>query len=185
MKAKAQITSERLILRPPVHGDELKIFNRYAGDPEVTRYLSWPRHKSISDSKAFIRFSIESWSKWQAGPYLVWNRKDKQLLGSTGFAFESAERISAGYVFAKDSWGKGYATESMLAILEEAIRINVPCLYAFCHPYHKPSRRVLDKCGFIRYSDGDYETEFPNLNHGTRNNAECYRMVLQKTNITG
>lgn len=32
----------------------------YAGDPEVTRYLSWPRHRSLEDTRLFFELSEAS-----------------------------------------------------------------------------------------------------------------------------
>nr|MBA2355602.1 N-acetyltransferase [Acidobacteriota bacterium] len=48
MKAPEQIETARLVLRRPVAKDAPAIFERYASDPEVTRFLSWPRHQSLA-----------------------------------------------------------------------------------------------------------------------------------------
>jgi RimJ/RimL family protein N-acetyltransferase len=36
------LETARLLLRRPTPADAAVIFDRYAGDPLVTRYLSWP-----------------------------------------------------------------------------------------------------------------------------------------------
>jgi len=45
MKGPERIETARLVLRRPTAADAEAIFNRYAGDSDVTRYLAWPRHR--------------------------------------------------------------------------------------------------------------------------------------------
>src|SRR5262245_24228265 len=106
MKAPEQFATARLLLRPPQFGDAERIFERYASDIEVTRFLGWPRHRSVRDTEAFLEFSAYEWERWPAGPYLIMSRTDGRLLGSTGLGFETANAAITGYVLARDAWGK-------------------------------------------------------------------------------
>ena len=177
MKGPVRIETARLLLVRPQAADAASMFERYASDPGVTRFLGWPRHQSVDDTKAFLRFSAEEWERWPAGPYLIRSRDDGQLLGSTGFGFETAQRAITGYVLAKDAWGKGYATEALAAITDLASRIGVVRLYALCHPAHQASCRVLEKCGFVRDVTWTRQTEFPNLAPGVLQDVLCYAAV--------
>jgi ribosomal-protein-alanine N-acetyltransferase len=58
----------RLALRPPARSDAAEVFRRIASDPDVTRFVGWPRHTSIEDTQAFLTFSEAEWAKWPAGP---------------------------------------------------------------------------------------------------------------------
>jgi [ribosomal protein S5]-alanine N-acetyltransferase len=177
MKAPERVETDRLVLRRPVPADAEAIFARYAGDPEVTKYVGWPRHLSVEHSRAFLHFSESEWSRWPAGPYLIEARTDQRLLGSTGLGFESLSTASTGYVLAKDSWGRGYATEALTAIVSVARELKVLNLYALCHPEHLPSRQVLEKCGFRLEQRLTQFAEFPNLQPGIR--ADCLRYVRE------
>ena len=115
--APERIETERLVLRRPVDGDAEAIFARYASDPAVTTYLGWPRHASVDDTRVFLALSARDWSQWAVGPYLVERRDDGVLVGSSGLALETPERAATGYVFARDAWGLGYATESLRAMV--------------------------------------------------------------------
>ena len=179
MKAPAQIETTRLLLRRPQATDAASIFERYANDPDVTRFLGWPRHQSVADTQAFLRFSAEEWERWPAGPYLIRSRSDDRLLGGTGFAFEEPHEAVTGYVLAKDAWGKGYATEALGAMVEVARRVGVARLHALCHPHHRASWRVLEKCGFVRDSSWTRQAEFPNLAPGVRQDVLCYAAVFE------
>jgi [ribosomal protein S5]-alanine N-acetyltransferase len=185
MKAPIQLQTTRLILRQPRMSDAVEIFERYASDVEVTRFLGWPCHRSVSDTEAFLRFSAAEWDQWPAGPYLIVSRTDGQLLGSTGFGFQTPHEAMTGYVLAKTAWGKGFATEALTAIVDVATRIDVSRLFALCHPEHRPSRRVLEKCGFVRDDVLKPTMEFPNLSPGVRQEALCYARVFAKTNNAG
>jgi RimJ/RimL family protein N-acetyltransferase len=43
LKAPTHLETARLVLTAPLAADAEAIFTRYTGDPEVTRYLGWPR----------------------------------------------------------------------------------------------------------------------------------------------
>jgi ribosomal-protein-alanine N-acetyltransferase len=179
VKAPPHIVTPRLVLRPPTLADAPSIYERYASDPDVTRFLGWPRHQTIEDTEAFLRFSAEDWTRWPAGPYLIFSRTDRRLLGGTGFSFQSSREAATGYVLARDAWGEGLATEALMAMLEVARRIGVGRLFALCHPAHRASQRVLEKCGFVRDNPPIRPTEFPNLAPGVQQDAFCYALGLE------
>jgi RimJ/RimL family protein N-acetyltransferase len=169
-----RIETARLILRKPTHSDAEAIFNRYASDPEVTRLLAWPRHHTLEATHAFLNFSDVEWASWPVGPYLVESRQDNVLLGGTGLSFETADCAATGYVFAKDSWGQGYATEALRAVVEIARKAGVCRLYALCHPANAPSIRVLEKCGFECEGIHSQCCKFPNLSEDALYDVLCY-----------
>jgi ribosomal-protein-alanine N-acetyltransferase len=174
LKAPETIRTDRLLLRKPVSEDASDIFDRYASDAEVTRFLSWPTHTSLDDSRAFLEFSDTEWARWPAGPYLICSLADGSLLGSTGLAFEVPFRATTGYVLARDSWGQGYATEALIAIRQAVADLGVQRLYAMCHAEHLPSRRVLEKGGFEFERTLRRFSEFPNLRTGIAEDVASY-----------
>ena len=174
----ATIETARLVLAAPVAADTEPIFHRYASDPEVTRYVGWPRHRSLDDTRAFLAFSDAQWARWPAGPYLIRSREDGRLVGGTGLAFDAPDEAMTGYVLARDAWGHGFATEVLGAMVDLARALGVRRLYALCHPDHRASWRVLEKCGFAR-ERGSPRTEFPNLAPGVLQDVLCYARLLR------
>ncbi len=174
--APEQFRTERLLLRRPRASDADAIYRRYAGDPAVGRYLAWPIHASIDDTRAFLSISDAEWERAPAGPYLIFTADGERLLGSTGLAFESDRKASTGYVLAKDAWGHGYATEAVTAMAAVAASVGVTKLSAACHPDHVASRRVLEKAGFRLESERELHVEFPNLMPGTLVDVACYAL---------
>ena len=117
MQVPEHIETNRLVLRKPTAADAEAIYERYASDAEVTKYLGWPRHQSIEETKAFLAHSEAEWNRWPAGPYLIECRGDRKLLGGTGFTFEAPTVAITGYVLARDAWGYGYATEALSTVV--------------------------------------------------------------------
>jgi RimJ/RimL family protein N-acetyltransferase len=157
------LQTARLMLRRPVASDAPEIFQRYASDPDVTRYLSWRRHASVDETKVFVDFSDAEWARWPVGPLLICLRADGTLIGGTGLVFEVRHRAATGYVLAKDQWGKGYASEALAAVVALAASVGVQRLYATCHVDHRASWRVMEKCGFEREALMRRHSVFPNL----------------------
>ena len=177
MKAPETLETARLWLRRPRAADAEAIFRRYAADPAVTRFLAWPTHRSVADTRAFLAMSDAEWDRWPAGAYLIHARADGTLLGSTGLSFETAEDAVTGYALARDAWGHGYATESLAAMVELARTLGVRRLTAGCHPDHRVSQRVLDKCGFVREEVRLRAAGFPNLAGGESQDLLLYGRV--------
>ena len=48
------IETERLILRPFVMEDADAMFRNWAGDDEVTKFLTWPTHESAAVSRMVL-----------------------------------------------------------------------------------------------------------------------------------
>ena len=158
--------------------DAATLFARYTSDAEVTRFMGWPRHRSVDDTEAFLRFSEAEWKRWPAGPYVIVSRADGQVLGGTGLTFETREDAMTGYVLARDAWGKGYATEVLMAMIDVARQTGVVRLRALCHPDHRASQRVLEKCGFVLDDPPTRPTGFPNLSPGVPLGARCYLLTV-------
>jgi ribosomal-protein-alanine N-acetyltransferase len=178
-RAPESIDTPRLLLRRPAASDVEAIFAQYASDPEVTRYVGWAAHASIDHTRAFVAFSDAQWNEHPAGPYLAFTRGDRRLVGGTGLMFESPLRASTGYVFAKDVWGRGYATEALGAMVDLARRTGVMRLYALCHVDHRASARVLEKCAFELEGTLRRYVEFPNLAGGTPQDVHCYSRIFE------
>lgn len=173
-----RIETARLVLTRPSAADAQAIFERYAGDPAVTRYLAWPTHRSADDTRLFIDFSESEWSRSPAGPFLILSKDDGRLLGATGLSFDGSGAATTGYVLATDAWGNGYATEALQAMVDLARSLGLSTLGAYCHPDHVPSIRVLEKCGFRPAGVVPAFAEFPNLTPGVKLDVARYELTL-------
>ena len=149
-----------------------------ASDREVTRWVGWPRHQSREDTRAFLAFSDAEWDRAPAGPLAIRDRVSGRFLGTTGLAFEQPRIASTGYVLRREAWGRGYASEALLAMVDLARELGVVRLFALCHPDHRASARVLEKGGFDREAVLRSSTIFPNLDAEALQDACLYARVL-------
>jgi len=184
MKAPERLETTRLVLTRPRADDAAAVF-RYASDPEVTRFVGWPRHRSIADTRAFLALSDQDWTLWPAGPYLITSRADGRVMGGTGLGFEAPDAATTGYILAREAWGQGYATEALQAMVGLALELRVARLSAFCHPQHRASWHVLEKCRFIRHAVLPAHAEFPNLAPGTPADVLCYVLETSRLLLSG
>src|ERR1700730_9133283 len=100
MNAPDHLATARLLLRRPLRSDAELIYSHYASDPEVTRFLSWPRHTSIEHTHSFLDYSDNDDTDGPARADHIDKEKDRRLWGSTGFHFEAPDRVITGYVLA-------------------------------------------------------------------------------------
>ena len=161
------LSSARLRYRRPHLADARAIFARYASDPDVTRYLGWPTHRSIADTEGFVAFSDGEWASKPAGPMLIERLDTGELVGSTGLMWDGPATAAVGYVLARDAWGRGFATEALGAMIALGDSLGVTRLSAQCHPDHGASARVLGKRGFI-LNARFVPASFPNLGDAPR-----------------
>jgi RimJ/RimL family protein N-acetyltransferase len=181
MGAPERVETQRLILRRPLASDAEAIFSRYASDPEVTRLVGWPMHRSLDDTRAFLAADREQWERRSVGAYLIESRETGALLGSTGLYRDDSGAAMTGYVLARDAWGHGYATEALGAMVLTARGLGLPRLYAYCHPENAASIHVLEKCGFIREDALVRDQQFPNLSPGARGDSFRYNRAIPAT----
>lgn len=158
-----EILTDRLRLRPPTESDAESIFARYSQDPEVSLYLSWTPHRSIDDTRAFLRRIIADNTEGRSLGFLIFSRESGGLLGSVGGAIVG-HRIQFGYCLARDAWGRGFATEAAHAFVETAMkRAGIGRIQAYCDVENRASARVLAKIGLTLEGTLRRHLVLPNL----------------------
>ena len=65
------LETERLILRKIVKEDTEDIFNNWAKDPEVVRYLTWTNHKTVEDTKLIVDKWLEDYQSEDTYRWIV------------------------------------------------------------------------------------------------------------------
>jgi ribosomal-protein-alanine N-acetyltransferase len=142
------LLTERLRLRSWSDSD-VEMLERIYAKPEVTQFFSTVRLEPVSFEE--IR---AHWHRHGFGSWAVADRKTGQFLGSIGLAFPGhwpTPEIS--WVLDPRVWGRGYATEAALAIVDHAFRIlRFQELMSVCVLGNKRSERVMQKLHMRRTS---------------------------------
>ena len=168
--------TERLRLRRPTPADAGPIFERWAQDPDVTRYLMWRPHRAVTESEEHIARCIADWEKGTAYVWLIEERGSGALVGSLACTL-SRRGASLGYLLAKDSWGRGYMVEALAPVVEHWLdRPDVFRVWATCDVDNRASARVLEKAGFEREGTLRRWDRHPNVGDEPRD-AHVYSRV--------
>lgn len=147
MAVRAHFESPRLQFRPPQLSDAQAIFDSYAQDPEVTRYLTWTPHKHLTDTEAFLKDSEGHWQQGSMFPWLLLDKQSQDIVGMISLRFDQ-HMANFGFVIARRYWNQGYATEALKATIDEAFRNpKVLRVYADCDAENLASARVMVKAG--------------------------------------
>lgn len=151
-----RLETERLVLRLPTMADAQAIFENYGSNPRVTRFMSWPTHRSVADAEQFLRMAQESMNRREQFNWLIELRQPRKVCGSIGVML-NGNSAAFGYCLAEELWGQGYATEAARAVVPLVWSLpEVERLEAICHVDHLRSARVLEKVG-LRYVGIDRE----------------------------
>ncbi|HPX28769.1 MAG TPA: GNAT family N-acetyltransferase [Sphaerochaeta sp.] len=142
----------RLLLRPAVMADSEAVF-AWSSDPEVTRYLRFQTHNSITHTRKIVK----SWISQAKDPYffhwIVEETVTGTAVGSMGIQIVSFtdNHGEVGYSFSRSAWNKGYATEALKEVLrfgfEEARFNRIQASHSTNNP---ASGRVMEKAGMVR-----------------------------------
>src|SRR5580698_128709 len=81
MRPPAELQTSRLLLRPPTTADAEAIFERYAQDPEVVKYLLWRPHKSLQDTLDYLARCEQLWRDGSSFPFAILQRTGERLIG--------------------------------------------------------------------------------------------------------
>ena len=147
MNIPEQFETQRLMLRQPRMGNARIIFESWAQDSEVTRYLTWRPHQRIEQTQEFIQSCIRAWESETRFPYMITLKKSGEVIGMIDPRIEGP-KIGIGYVAARAHWGKGYVTEATRTIIDWAFQQpSIYRVYATTDVENIASRRVLEKVG--------------------------------------
>ena len=156
-----RIETPRLILRRFTIEDAQPMFDNWASDPEVTKYLTWPAHGSVEVS----RWVVNDWiSHYEEDTFYQWAIVPKELdqpIGSISVVSrnDEAELVHIGYCIGKNWWHRGIMTETLQAVIDFFFdEVGVNRVETRHDPDNPNSGAVMRKCGMkyegtLRQSD--------------------------------
>jgi ribosomal-protein-alanine N-acetyltransferase len=152
---KVRLDTERMILRPPVHGD----YRAWAALREESREFLVPweptwaadhlTRKSFTNRVYWAQRSI---SNGTAVPLFLIRRVDEALMGAItldNIRRGPAQAGTTGYWIGEQYARHGYMREAVLALVHHAFTtLDLSRIEAGCLPENTPSRRLLESCGY-------------------------------------
>lgn len=112
------LETQRLLLRPMRMSDARDLF-AYASDPLVSRYVLWDTHKTLWQSRQFLRQARRQYRKGLPASFAIVLRDSGRMIGTIGFMWVNPEHGSAevGYSLNRDYWNQGLTTEALRAVV--------------------------------------------------------------------
>jgi RimJ/RimL family protein N-acetyltransferase len=151
MKFKFPLITERLLIRPMERSDADELF-KYRCDTKTNKYQGWIP-ETPEDATDFITKKIspeidipDTWFQ-----FVIILRSDNILIGDIGIHFLKSgdNQVEIGYTLDKNYHRKGYATESLYAIIDFLFReMNKHRIIAGIDPRNKRSVRLIKRLGF-------------------------------------
>lgn len=155
--------TERLILRELEYTDEKDLFEMDS-DPEVHLFIENNPVKSIDEITKVIEMLKNQYKENGIARWAVIDKLTNECIGWSGLKYfnqplnKNNNFYELGYRFKKKRWGKGFATESSVAILDYGFaNLNVDKIFAITDPKNANSKKVLSKLGFDFKETFDYE----------------------------
>ncbi|WP_020539985.1 GNAT family N-acetyltransferase [Nonomuraea coxensis] len=141
----APLETARLILRPFTTADADHLVALH-NDAEVMRHLNGgkpvPRERIVGETlPRFVRGDFHAAVEKASGDFLGWFHLRPAEGGP-------ADELELGYRLHRAAWGKGYATEGSLALIDRAFgELGARRVFAQTMAVNLRSRRVMEKCG--------------------------------------
>ena len=172
------LETERLILRRFTIEDAESMFNNWASDDEVTKFLTWPTHKSIEDSKWFINFCLDNYSNLSFYNWAIELKDVHELIGNISIVkvYEETSGMEFGWVLGKKYWRNGYASEAAKKVFDIMFdEVGANCIYALHDVNNPKSGRAMQKLGM------KFEGIIRQCNKNNQGIVDCARYSILKT----
>lgn len=173
-----RLETERLVLRRFVSGDADAMYQNWASDDAVTKYLTWPTHPDPEVSKLVIEdwirsYSDEKYYQWA----IVFKENGDEPVGSIAAVHmnEDISMVHIGYCIGRAWWHKGITSEAMRAVMDFFFdKTGANRIESRHDPRNPNSGKVMEKCG-MKYEG--------TLRSSDRNNQgicdACYYALLR------
>ena len=142
------LETDRLRLRKLTMHDAADVF-RYSRDPEVARHVLWDAHRTIGESRAYLRYMLRKYRNREPASWGIEWKETGRIIGTIGFMWIQQDNSAAeiGYSLARDFWNRGIMTEALEAVIRYGFRrLNLNRLEAQHETTNPASGAVMRKC---------------------------------------
>jgi len=168
--------TSRLFARPASSVDAQVIFENYASDPAVARYMTWKPHRNIDETVEFLRRCERVWVEGSAFPWSLWLKEDAAFAGMIEIRVHTSA-VDLGYALARRWWRQGLMTEAVTSIVHWAFaQPTIYRVWATCDVENVASSRLLERVGMEREGVLRRWLVHPNLGEAPRD-CLCYSIV--------
>ena len=143
-----ELETERLLLRRIRREDAQRIYDCWASDPEVTRYLTWQPHASVAVTEAIVARWLADYDKPDTYRYGIELRETGELIGMIDVVGYHHGNPVIGDCSGRAYWGNGYMTEALKALCAALFEAGYSMIRIEAVRENIGSNRVIQKAGF-------------------------------------
>ena len=137
---------------------DLKRAEALWGNPDVSRFICATGKFTAEDISSRLKTEISNEMKYHVQYWPVFELSSFDFIGCCGLRHHDDNKYELGFHLLPRFWGRGYATETAMAVIDYAFnRLNAKVLFAGHHPENAASAKVLQKLGFIYIGDEFYK----------------------------
>ena len=177
------LMTPRLRLRRLTMRDAQDIY-RYSRDPEVARHVLWDAHRTVGDSRAYLRYMLRRYRGHEPASWGIEHLDSGRIIGTIGFMWiqEDNNAAEVGYSLARDFWGQGYMTEALKAVIQYGFDgLNLNRIEAQHETTNPASGAVMRKCHMQH--EGTLRSRL--FNKGRYVDVELYAILRRDYNRLG
>lgn len=138
--------------------DDLDELSRITRDPDVMRHIGSGSPLTRQETEYNLVRIIESFLRRGFGRWAVEKKETGTLIGYCGLSYGHEEiGMELAYLFAREEWGKGLATEAAAACMRYGFEhLGLGKISALTRHENSRSRRVMERIGMRFLREGHY-----------------------------
>lgn len=144
---KLTLETKRLILRPFKIDDAAEMFNNWASDSEVTKYLTWNNHTNIEQTRQILNLWIEQYEKPERINFAITLKETNELIGGIDVVGYLEGIPVIGYTLSRKYWNNGYMSEACKKVIEYLLSIGHKKIRIDAAVENVASNKIIQKCG--------------------------------------
>ena len=149
MENTKQLETDRLILRKFNNNDYIKMYENWASDENVTKYVSFEPHKDYEETKQIVNEWIKEYDNGSYN-WVIELKDNHEIIGNISVIEISKKHNNCelGYVLGSKFWRQGYGTEALKSVLYYLVgECDFHLVEAKHHASNPASGRVMEKAG--------------------------------------
>ena len=137
---------------------DLEDLNDYCSQDGVGEMAGWKHHSNLLTSKEVLYRNIQN-----ENIFAIENKENRKVIGHIAINSDSEngreDTKELGFVLNRNYQNQGIMTEVIYQILDYLFSNDIEYVYACCFQNNKPSKRLIEKCGFTFEQEGSFYSE--------------------------
>ena len=143
-----ELETSRLDLRYIRESDTQRIYECWASDTDVAKFVTWNAHESIEQTKEYMSYVLKEYNKQDCYRWGIALKSTGELIGMIDVVGYHNGAPVVGYCSGKAYWGNGYMTEALSAVVKELFKNGYDTIVIEAADENIASNKVILKNGF-------------------------------------